>query len=158
MPIIKCIRYIHHMKIPNHVLADFGQNRCEHSSRHCDGATYWATGVKDRSITQPRLSLTTFPPPWNSGSFGTHKLTYGRTCLPNLLPKSWGPRETCIIRRTRKYWLSTKMFEVGFELLSWRRRQIWRCYLLSYRGKRLIDYPAQHKPYNTKTKSIKSSH
>ena len=25
----------------------------------CDGATYWATGVNDRSITQPRVSLIT---------------------------------------------------------------------------------------------------
>ena len=38
----------------------------------CDGATYWATGVKDRSITQPRVSLTTFSPPRKGGIFGMY--------------------------------------------------------------------------------------
>ena len=33
-------------------------SRVPGTSYFCDGATCWATGVKDRSITQPRVSLT----------------------------------------------------------------------------------------------------
>ena len=39
----------------------------------CEGVTYWATsivGVKDRSITQPRVILIAPSPPLNGGVFG----------------------------------------------------------------------------------------
>ena len=89
---------------------------------HCDGATYWATGVKDRSITQPRVSLLTFSPPWNGGIFGTYRLT-------GLRIRSYVPTQTSIqilgtkgdvfiIRRTRKHFFLGEMFEVVFELVS----------------------------------------
>ena len=91
-----------------------------------------ATGVKYRSITQPRVSLITFSPPWNGGIFETYRLTglrivYGRTCLPKLRSKSWGPRETCfkLYNKTHAHaFLVKEMFEVGFELVPCRRRQV----------------------------------
>ena len=82
-------------------------NLLVHGSGVCDGATYWATGVKDRSSTQPRVSLITFSPPWNGGIFGTYRLT-------GLRIRSYVPTPTSIqilgtqgdmfiIRRTRKH-------------------------------------------------------
>ena len=45
-------------------------------------------------------------------------------------------------------------FEVRFEPVSCRRRQMRRRYLLSYKGNRSIDYPAQGNPYNNRMTTI----
>ena len=133
------------------------RNICTHIcalTYHCDGATHWATGVKDRSNTQPRVSLTrtTFSPSWNGGIFGTYPLTGVRI-------RSYVPTQTSIqilgtqvgmfiIRRTRKRFFWKKCSKWDSNSCP-RRCQMWRWYPLSDRGKGSIDYPAQGKPYNT---------
>ena len=52
-----------------------------------------------------------------------------------------------VIRRTRKQFFEKKCSKWDSNPRP-RRCQMWWCYLLSYRGKRSIDYPAQGKPYN----------
>ena len=55
-----------------------------------------------------------------------------------------------IMRRTRKQ-LFEKICSKWDSNTCPRRCQMWWCYLLSYRGKRSIDYPAQgKKPYNSR--------
>ena len=64
-------------------------------------------GVKYRSITQPRISLIAFSPPWNGGMFEAYRLT-------GLRIRSYVPTQTSIqilgtqgdmlkITRTRKH-------------------------------------------------------
>ena len=90
---------------------------------------------KDRSITQPRVSLTTFSLPWNGGIFGTYRLT-------GLRIRSYVPTRTLIqilgifdpnpgdsgihvyYKTHAQAFLLKEMFEVGFELMSCRRRQV----------------------------------
>ena len=66
----------------------------------CDGATYWATGVKDRSITQAQGKPYNILPPlerrdlWDESVDGS-PYTVVRA-YPNFRSKCWGPRETCL--------------------------------------------------------------
>ena len=80
--------------------------------------------VKDRSITQARVSLITFPPPWNGGIFVSF-LLMGlriRSYVPTQLrSKSWGPGETYVklcIKAHGQAFLLKEVFGARFELAS----------------------------------------
>ena len=80
-------------------------------------------GVKDRSITQPRVSLLTFSPPWNSGIFGTCRMTGLRMytvvrVYPNFDPNPGDPGRHVYNKTHAQAFLLKEMFEVGFELVS----------------------------------------
>ena len=75
--------------IPNTTVLRCLKSRAKGRPSLCDGATCSAAGVKDRSITQPRVSLITFSPPWNGGIFGTYRLT-------GLSIRSYVPTQTSI--------------------------------------------------------------
>ena len=59
----------------------------------CEGVTYGAIGVKDRSIIEPRVILKTLSPPsrrrdlWGAGT------VYGRALIYPLRFIAWGTRE-----------------------------------------------------------------
>ena len=112
--------------------------------------SHWATGAKDQSITQPRVSLITFSPPWNGGIFGAYRLTglrmrsYVPTHTSIKIPGTQG--DMFITRRTRKNFVENISSKWDPNSCP-RRCKKWWCYLLSYRGRRSIDYTAQGNPY-----------
>ena len=68
---------------------------------------------------------------------------YGCTLTYPIRFNTWGTREICVFRdRTRKRFYNRNV-RSQIRTPCPRRRQMWRYYLLSYRGERSIDYPVQ---------------
>ena len=92
--------------------------------------SYLATGVKDRSNTQPRVSLrTTLPAPWNGGIFGTYRLTglRMRSYVPtqtSIKINPGGPGRHVYNKTHAQAFRLKEVFEVGFELVPCRRRHL----------------------------------
>ena len=116
------------------------------SSHWCDVANYLAAAVK-RSIDHPAQGKAyNIVPPlerrdlWDVSVDGS---PYSAVCAykyPNFDPGPGDPGRH-VYHKTR-----ARIFEMGFELVSSTMPNVvvLRCYPLSYRGKRSIDYPAQY--------------
>ena len=77
-----------------------------------------ATGVKDRSITQPRVILIRPPPPLNGGIFGASE-PYTSVRWPTRFVSSPGDPGWCVFKDARASVSVKETFEVKFDPVTW---------------------------------------
>ena len=110
--------------------------------------TYWAIGVKDRSIVQLRVILITLSPPLNGGVFG-ESVPYTAVRWPTRFVSLHGEPGRHVFRGAHaQAFLYEKRSKWDLNPCP-RRRSIWRYYLMSCWGKRSTDYPPQGNPCNS---------
>ena len=73
---------------------------------------------------------------------------YNRTLTYPLRPNTWGTREVYLSRDARASASIKETLEVRLKTASSTTSNVMALYLLSYRGKRSIDFPAQRNPCN----------
>ena len=89
----------------------------------CEGVTYRATGIKDRSITPPWAILVTLSPPSEGRDLWGVGTVYGRTLTHPRFVSIPGKPGRYVLRNTRARVCMEQYFEVRFEPVSCRLRQ-----------------------------------